>query len=48
MGVEILENADDKRYTYFNNKIHSLMLKKNVIEKLHLFTTGLSTEDTTL
>ena len=47
-GVEVLENADDKRYVHFNNKIHALMLKKSVIEKLHHFTTGAPTQEKTL
>lgn len=31
----MLEGMADPRFSYFNNKIHSLMMKKHVIKKLH-------------
>jgi len=33
--VEVLEEHHDDRYLYFNNKIYSLMVRKEVIEELH-------------
>lgn len=40
LGVEVLENEDDPRYNYFNNKIHALVMKKSVLEQLHKVATG--------
>ena len=40
LGVEVLENEDDPRYNYFNNKIHALVMKKSVLEQLHKIATG--------
>jgi hypothetical protein len=34
-AVETLEEHHDDRYLYFNNKIYSLMVRKEVIEELH-------------
>lgn len=35
MAVEVLESASDCRYDYFKRKIHSLMLKKHIVEQMH-------------
>lgn len=32
----MLEGAADKRYDYFKRKIHSLMLKKHIVQQMHL------------
>ena len=34
--MEVLESAADKRYDYFKRKIHSLMLKKHIVQQMHL------------
>ena len=31
----MLEGAADTRYDYFKRKIHSLMLKKHIVEQMH-------------
>jgi hypothetical protein len=38
VAVEVLEGASDKRYDYFKRKIHSLMLKKHIVQQMHLAT----------
>jgi hypothetical protein len=38
LAVEVLEGASDKRYDYFKRKIHSLMLKKHIVQQMHLAT----------
>ena len=35
IGVEVLESISDNRFKYFNNKIHSLMMKRHIVTKLH-------------
>lgn len=35
IGVEVLESIADPRFVFFHNKIHSLMLKKHIVKKLH-------------
>ena len=35
IGVEVLESISDSRFKYFNNKIHSLMMKRHIVTKLH-------------
>jgi hypothetical protein len=35
MAVEVLESAADNRYDYFKRKIHSLMLRKHIVEQMH-------------
>ena len=34
-AVEALESHNDTRYRYFNHKIHTLMMKKEVLSQLH-------------
>lgn len=46
--MEVLENEDDPRFNYFNNKIHALMMKKAVVEQLHRATTGRLPDNETL
>jgi uncharacterized FlaG/YvyC family protein len=35
MAVEVLESSADARYDYFKRKIHTLMLKKHIVEQMH-------------
>ena len=36
LAVEVLESEADPRFGYFKRKIHSLMLKKHIMEQMHL------------
>jgi hypothetical protein len=47
LAVEVLESAADKRYDYFKRKIHSLMLKKHIVEQMH-FANGRTVDQKTL
>ena len=47
MAVEILESTSDQRFKYFNQKIHTLMMKKSIVEQLH-HTTGRLVDQKTL
>lgn len=38
--MEVLESAADCRYDYFKRKIHSLMLKKHIVEQMHFASTS--------
>ena len=35
IGVEVLENAGDYRFVYFNNKLNSLIMKRHIVSSLH-------------
>lgn len=44
IGVEVLESIPDPRFAYFNNKIHTLMLRKHIVTKLRS-ASGLASKD---
>jgi hypothetical protein len=46
--VEVLENSSDNRYRYFNDKIHEIMVRKEVIEQMHKTTPGVAPHKETL
>jgi hypothetical protein len=48
LGVEVLENEDDERFNYFNNKIHAIMMRKTVVEQLHRIATGTAPDPETI